>query len=566
MMIMRDKVLLLLIILLAIFFRFNNLNWDSGFHLHPDERFLTMVGNAMTMPMSFKEYFNPVVSTFNPANIGYKFYVYGILPLILNKIIALSTGADNYNFFTIQGRFLSAFADLMTIFVVYKTAKLLFSRERSRPFPTQRNIPLWAAFFYAVAVFPVQLSHFFAVDTFLNFFMLGSFYFALRYSVGNAYMRSLQYLFLSAVFFGLAMACKISAIYILPLILFFLFLRSLRDGSVLTSFKLIIFVLFVFGFFSYLTLRFTNPYYFQAANFFDPRINQDFSNNIKQLTVLSSGQISYPPAVQWYSKNLWSLTINTAVFGVGIPYFIFIILGILKIIISKSKIINKQHLVIVLFWVWGLFFYQSIQFVKSMRYTIYLYPFFAIFAAIGAQWLNVRFKYGLVIIFLLLIWPFMFSSIYMTKNSRVEASEWIYQNLTHNSFILSEHWDDGLPLPIDNNFGKQFQGAQLPVFDPDTPEKWNKINELLAKGDYYILSSNRGWGSIPAAPEKYPIMSKFYNDLLAGKTNYKLIKEFHSYPKLEIGNRKLEINDDWSEELFSVYDHPKVLIFQNKNK
>ena len=44
--------------------------------------------------------------------------------------------------------------------------------------------------------------------------------------------------------------------------------------------------------------------------------------------------------------------------------------------------------------------------------------------------------------------------------------------------------------------------------------------------DYYILSSNRGWGSIPTVPEKYPKMSKFYRDLLEEETNYKKIKEF----------------------------------------
>jgi len=38
----------------------------------------------------------------------------------------------------------------------------------------------WAAFIYAIAVLPIQLSHFFAVDTFLNTFALMSVYFMLR--------------------------------------------------------------------------------------------------------------------------------------------------------------------------------------------------------------------------------------------------------------------------------------------------------------------------------------------------------------------------------------------------
>ncbi|MFA6513562.1 MAG: hypothetical protein WCT34_05245, partial [Patescibacteria group bacterium] len=78
----------LAIILLAFFFRFNNLNWDSNLHLHPDERFLTMVGVAMKIPTSINQYFNQTISLMNPENVGYKFFVYGRFPLILTKYLA----------------------------------------------------------------------------------------------------------------------------------------------------------------------------------------------------------------------------------------------------------------------------------------------------------------------------------------------------------------------------------------------------------------------------------------------------------------------------------------------
>ena len=63
------------------------MNWDEGFHLHPDERFLTMVGNSMRIPNNLLSYLDPKVSTFNPQNINYPFFVYGTFPLVLNKII-----------------------------------------------------------------------------------------------------------------------------------------------------------------------------------------------------------------------------------------------------------------------------------------------------------------------------------------------------------------------------------------------------------------------------------------------------------------------------------------------
>src|SRR3989338_9891130 len=91
------RIFLILIIILAAIFRFNNLNWDANFHLHPDERFLTMVGNAMQIPSNIAEYFNPSASKFNPANINFSFFVYGVFPITLNKLIAIFSGYDNYN-------------------------------------------------------------------------------------------------------------------------------------------------------------------------------------------------------------------------------------------------------------------------------------------------------------------------------------------------------------------------------------------------------------------------------------------------------------------------------------
>jgi hypothetical protein len=159
----------------------------------------------------------------------------------------------------------------------------------------------------------------------------------------------------------------------------------------------------------------------------------------------------------------------------------------------------------------------------------------------------------------------MISSIYISENSRVAASRYIFQTIPANSLILSEHWDDGLPLPLPDQ-QKSYRGEQLPVFDPDTPEKWATINALMAKGDYYILSSNRAWGSVPTVPQKYPLGSKFYEDLFKNRLPYKFVKEFHSYPSLRWLGIPLDFPDQWAEEAFTVYDHPQVYIFKNSAK
>ncbi|PIV09225.1 hypothetical protein COS51_04160 [Candidatus Roizmanbacteria bacterium CG03_land_8_20_14_0_80_36_21] len=570
-------ILLLLILFSAIVFRFNNPNWDSNYHLHPDERFLTMVGEAMKVPDSFKDYLDVQRSTFNPNNIGYKFYVYGIFPLVLNKLLALTTGADSYNFFTIQGRILSAFFDFLIVILVYKSAELLtikFHKANFNKFQPVSTIPFWSAFFYAIAVCPIQASHFFTVDSFLNFFMFASFYCALR-----------KKNFLSAIFFGFALACKVSAFYILPLILFFLFKDCLYKRQSLKDLIKILFLSVTYLIVGYLTLRFSDPYYFQSSNFFDPRLNKLFVDSLKSLTQLSRPDIWYPPAVQWIGKPVSFLLTNLMFFGVGLPYFIFMIIGI-GWIISNPHLKSKNYLFSgILLWVLGYFVYQSVQFVKSIRYTIYLYPFFAIFSGIGIskfgaqiskfetmfklKFLKLKtlvFVSDFILIIFLLLWPIAFTSIYRQKHSRVVASEWVFKNLPNNSTILWEHWDDPLPLSLEKNYGKTFKLEAINVFDPDGPEKMEKIKEQMKRADYYILSSNRGWGSIMDAPTRYPIMSKFYKNLFDGKTNYKKIMEFSAYPELKILNFKFQINDSWSEETFTVYDHPKVLIYKNAKK
>ncbi len=194
-----------------------------------------------------------------------------------------------------------------------------------------------------------------------------------------------------------------------------------------------------------------------------------------------------------------------------------------------------------------------------------LYPFFAMFAGIGFYTLTKSLRKGFVALALVIlcIWPLMFISIYTKTNSRVAATEWIYNNLPADSVILTEQWDDALPLRIDHP-NKTFTITEMTVFDPDTTEKWMKIDSLLQTGDYLILSSNRGWGSIPTAPERYPQMSKFYEDLFNNKLQYKMMKTFTSYPSLEYLGIPLTIQDDIAEEAFTVFDHPKVIIFQKQ--
>ena len=202
--------LFIVVLLVAAGFRFVGINWDQNQHLHPDERFMTMVESSMTPVKSLSDYFNTETSTLNPHNVGYQFYVYGDLPIIIVRYVAawmtsISTGAAQYvsangtgglgAFFAfisqitnwagydevaLLGRALSGIADLGTVFLLYLIGNRIYGRK----------VALLAAAFSAVAVMQIQQSHFFTVDSFANFFMLLAVYFAVEIGFAKPRIRA----------------------------------------------------------------------------------------------------------------------------------------------------------------------------------------------------------------------------------------------------------------------------------------------------------------------------------------------------------------------------------------
>jgi 4-amino-4-deoxy-L-arabinose transferase-like glycosyltransferase len=475
-------------------------------------------------------------------------------------LLALNLGNDNYNSLSLQGRALSALSDFLVILIIYQLGYLWEKRYHLSPW-----IKIFGSFFYAIAVLPIQLAHFFAVDSFLNLFMLLSVYFAIK----NYSSFAFQKIIVSGVFFALALACKITAVFILPLIGYFLLVRNPHRKKK-SNFFLLLSSLAVFILTSYLVFRLVDPYKFANTNWFDLRLNSHYLENLKVLKSYDNPNVWYPPGVQWISKPpvIFALK-NLSFYGLGIPYFLLVIVGVVFIVKSKFKSLKVLTL-----WLGLFFIFQSAQYVQSMRYFIFIYPFLAILAAFGFIQLGLAMRkitppflnnvFLSVILLAVLVWPLMFFSIYTKPHSRVTASAWIYSHIKPGALILGEYWDDALPLVWGNYHPELYQNISLPVFDPDDQTKWQKMNFYLARGDYYILSSNRGWASIIAVPEKYPLMSKFYQELFTGRTNYVKIKEFTSYPSLKYLGIPWEINTDTAEEAFTVYDHPKVMIYQRR--
>ena len=157
---------LLGIITLACIFRFSYINWDDNFHMHPDERAIILTVLELDFPDSLRTFFS-VESPWNPH-----FFAYGSLPFYLLKVLStLHPSFATYDGLAILGRFLSALLDVGIVMLLYFLGKRFFNK----------GIGLIGAFFYSTSVLPIQLSHFYAVDTPLTFFSLLTLFFLIHF-------------------------------------------------------------------------------------------------------------------------------------------------------------------------------------------------------------------------------------------------------------------------------------------------------------------------------------------------------------------------------------------------
>src|SRR5213082_690271 len=70
--------------------------WDTGQHLHPDERNLSQVANDIRWPDSVGEYLDVKSSPLSPYNTETgRSYLYGTFPLFSTKLLATVLGKDD---------------------------------------------------------------------------------------------------------------------------------------------------------------------------------------------------------------------------------------------------------------------------------------------------------------------------------------------------------------------------------------------------------------------------------------------------------------------------------------
>lgn len=89
-------------------------------------------------------------------------------------------------------------------------------------------------------------------------------------------------------------------------------------------------------------------------------------------------------------------------------------------------------------------------------------------------------------------------------------------------------------------------------------EAANYLYRNLEEIDYYVISSNRVMAAMPQSPWRYPVQTKFYEELKSGDLGFTLVADFHRYP----GIGPIRFDDDGADESWLNYDHPHVWVYQ----
>ncbi|HZP56618.1 MAG TPA: DUF2298 domain-containing protein [Dehalococcoidia bacterium] len=409
------------------YLRLTHVNWDdngagvSG-HLHPDERFLTQIGTGIRGPSSVFNYFDTDHSGLNPYNItngdGSKqsTFVYGTLPLFANKFVAshlhvltlgMAHDRDTYDQFNLVGRALSGVFDVGTILLIFLIGRQLMNR----------NAGLLGAFLYALSPFAIQNAHFFVVDPFVAFFAAFTLLFAIR---SATYGRWRDFAIAGAGA-GLAAACKITAISLLPVVVlavgiavwpsFKPWLAPLwygrqerytrdQDGRRLDAaiVRLVLGSLLVLGV-GFIAFRIAMPYAFNTPALSDlfswkthsflkipyayPDVmSHHWLRDQQNQQNLLSGSAQFPPDVQWIGRSKWLWPAQQMIaWGMGPALGITAWLGVLFAVVLLFRR-RQGYWLVPLAWILGYFAFMGAQFSLYMRYFLPLYPALAALAGV----------------------------------------------------------------------------------------------------------------------------------------------------------------------------------------
>ncbi len=434
--------ILLFLILIGVYFRFNWVNWSQGANLHPDEYGLTNTLTALRLPDSLADYFNTRLSPLSAyprydlagnktADGPDNAMLWGQWPQIILRCLAEWTGNTGYDQLRLMGRTLSALVDTLTLLFIFLIGARLYSR----------TVGLAAVALSSLAVLQIQSSHFMTVDNYAALFATIAIYVGVRIAQRPSARRicvppstatlpgspegvdpvvapvpprgvivaphpstpiapyrpdpqAFGWYALFGVAYGMALASKINLLPLGGLVVVAAFL-SIADVKIKSTkepgriFLIAAMGLVVAILMTGITFRLTQPMSFRAATgdttLFTLSPNLDWLRNVASAARQSSGEGGGPPAEQWAHRPIVLFPLsNMLLWGLGLPLGVMAWVGFFWAAWRSMRYRDGWRLhLLPLIWTGGYFIYMATRWVKSIRYFLPIYPFLALFAAWG---------------------------------------------------------------------------------------------------------------------------------------------------------------------------------------
>ncbi len=571
------------LLVLAAYLRWTGLAWDDGYLFHPDERQIALIVSTLHVPNTLAEFFSPD-SSLNP-----KFFAYGSLPIYLLRAllpfapptqIVGPWADDQLARWVLLGRWLSGLFDLGTIVLTFLLGRRAYNAR----------VGLFAAAGVTLTVLHIQLAHFYAVDTLLTFFVMATLYAAFRLAETANARGARKWLALCGIFFGLALATKITALPLLAPILYACYRATnappwrFSRARFLEIARAVGLPFLQIGGLAVLVLVATQPY--ALLDWYA------FGRDVIRETFVARGWLDYPYTRQFAGTLpiVYQVT-QGSIWGMGLPLGIFA-WGGAALFVGQWRRTRAWRDTLLLSFALLYFLTIAFQYAKYLRYLLPLLPvLYTIAARAWARVLQKRralaYALGTVVLVATTLYAFAFTQIYAREHPWLVASRWMYENIPAGKTLTVEEWDDALPVQLSvdgaKRFGSEYAQLVLPMYDDDSDAKRAALADALARADFVVLASQRAYGSVARNPARYPLSARYYEKLFDGQLGFEPVMTarrdphlfgislcddpFAGLPFAAARVRALlpeECTWNWgfADESFSVYDHPQPILFQ----
>ncbi|HVN76725.1 MAG TPA: glycosyltransferase family 39 protein, partial [Thermoanaerobaculaceae bacterium] len=526
----RTRSLALALLAAALAVRLFGLNFDQSHYFHPDER---RIAEAVTQ------------LSFRPLQLDPHFFAYGSFPFYVTKAVTSVLSVTNrwfssYDSAVLTGRALSALWGTATVALLMLLGRRLFGSRTA----------LLAGALLGATVLHVQNSHFATTDVPLTFLVL----LALTFMVAAAESGGVAAFAGAGAAIGLAVATKFSALpLLLPLaVAAAVMWRRERNARRAVA------CLALAGACALAAFAVGEPYALLDSRAWIHDILE------QSHMVRHAGDVPYTNQYVGVPKVVYDVR-EMVVWGMGPLLGAAALIGTARRLRPKARPVPSSDWIL-LAWVVPFFAVTCSFDVKFVRYLLPIYPPLVLW---GAAWLQRwaeraragRWARGTVVagtgLYLL-----AFLAIYTRPHSAVSASAWFYDHAEPGARVLIQDWDEGFPFGLPGRSPERFKVVQFPFYEIDSPAKAKHIADELASSDWLVLQTKRLYGAISQAQKKFPITDNFFRELFAGDLGYTLVKDVASRPEL-FG---IELPTELADESFSVYDHPKAVIFRNTGR